>query len=208
MAPITRRGERGQVLPLVALLLVALGMGAALIGRTAEAAVATARARTAADLAALAGAAAGHGSAARVAAANGATLVDYDRDGLEVTVRVRRGDRTARATARRQGDAGTTTGGLAPALRAALARAGQLLGVPVPITSGYRTREQQAALHARRGANPYPVAPPGTSRHEQGLAVDVPLSFVPRLLAVAPMAGLCRPYPTADPVHFELCPPR
>ena len=60
----------------------------------------------------------------------------------------------------------------------------------------------------RRGpTNPYPVAPPGTSLHESGLAVDVPLGFVPTLLAVAADAGLCQPLPETDPVHFEPCPP-
>jgi uncharacterized protein YcbK (DUF882 family) len=90
-------------------------------------------------------------------------------------------------------------------MRAALARAEQLLGQPVPITSGYRSTAAQAALYANRAANPYPVAVPGTSMHERGLAVDVPADFVGRLLAVAPKAGLCHPYPVDDPIHFELC---
>jgi hypothetical protein len=90
-------------------------------------------------------------------------------------------------------------------MRAALARAEQLLGQPVPVTSGFRSREKQAALYADRATNPYPVAAPGTSMHERGLAVDVPADFVPRLLAVAPKAGLCHPYPVDDPIHFEVC---
>ena len=89
---------------------------------------------------------------------------------------------------------------------AALARARELLGVAVPITSGYRSPEKQAELWAHRASNPFPVARPGQSAHERGMAVDVPLSFVARLLTVARQAGLCRPYPVADPVHFELCP--
>ncbi|MDQ2826122.1 MAG: M15 family metallopeptidase, partial [Actinomycetota bacterium] len=100
--------------------------------------------------------------------------------------------------------AGSTTG-LAPAMRAALARAEQLLGEPVPITSGFRSTEKQAALYADRANNPYPVAAPGSSMHERGLAIDVPVEFVPRLLAVAPKAGLCHPYPVDDPIHFEVC---
>ncbi len=97
--------------------------------------------------------------------------------------------------------------GLAAGIRAALARAAQLLGQPVPVTSGFRTRAQQAALWNQRANNPYPVAPPGSSMHERGLAIDVPASFVPRLLAVAARAGLCQPYPRTDMVHFELCRP-
>lgn len=43
------------------------------------------------------------------------------------------------------------------------------------VTSGRRTHRQQLALYRRgqRGMNPYPVAPPGTSDHERGLAVDL-----------------------------------
>ncbi|MDP8992137.1 MAG: M15 family metallopeptidase, partial [Actinomycetota bacterium] len=80
-----------------------------------------------------------------------------------------------------------------------------LLGGAVPVTSGFRSRAEQVALYANRASNPYPVAVPGTSRHEMGQAVDVPLSFVPRLLSVAAQVGLCQPYPRTDPVHFELC---
>src|SRR5437667_433732 len=49
------------------------------------------------------------------------------------------------------------------------------------------------------------AAPPGESMHERGLAIDVPLDFVPRLLAVAARVGLCHPYAATDPVHFEMC---
>ena len=103
------------------------------------------------------------------------------------------GAAVARAQARTAADA------------AALARAEQLLGRPVPITSGYRSPDEQASLWARRASNPYPVAPPGTSMHELGLAIDVPSSFVATLVAIAPDVGLCHRYPVADPVHFEVC---
>jgi hypothetical protein len=58
------------------------------------------RASTAADAAALAGTTGGRPAAARHAAANGATLVSFDRAGFMVTVTVRVGDAviTARAT--------------------------------------------------------------------------------------------------------------
>src|SRR5690606_3681515 len=85
--------------------------------------------------------------------------------------------------------------GLQPALAGALAAAERLLGTPVPITSGYRSPAQQQALWDRRAANPYPVARPGTSPHERGVAVDVPLAFVPRLRSVAARVGLCQPLP-------------
>jgi len=58
------------------------------------------------------------------------------------------------------------------ALLAALGEARQS-GVPFEITSTLRRPEEQAALYARRAANKYPVAPPGRSLHETGMAVDV-----------------------------------
>jgi hypothetical protein len=88
---------------------------------------------------------------------------------------------------------------------AAIARAEALLGRPIPIVSGFRTRAEQERLWANRATNPFPVAPPGTSNHERGLAIDVPSSFVPVLRTVAPASGLCQPLPESDPVHFEPC---
>lgn len=47
--------------------------------------------------------------------------------------------------------------------------------IPATVTSGRRTHAQQRALYRRylAGLNPYPVAPPGTSDHELGYAVDI-----------------------------------
>ncbi len=100
---------------------------------------------------------------------------------------------------------GATASGLAPAMLAALARADGLIGRPVPVVSGLRTRAEQQALWDRRHTNPYPVARPGTSDHERGLAFDVARADVPSLLAVAAAAGLCQPLPDSDPVHFVVC---
>jgi hypothetical protein len=76
-------------------------------------------------------------------------------------------------------------------------------GKPLPITSGYRTTEEQANLFANRGSNPNLVAPPGTSKHEFGNAADisptVPSSFLDRF-------GLHRPHGSKDPVHVEANP--
>lgn len=204
--------ERGSILPFVALAILMAGASVILLGRVGAAATARAGARSAADAAALAGAAEGRGAAAALAQANGAELLSYKDVGLDTLVRVRLGPAEADGRARRRGDrddgAGPATAGatgLAPAMRAALARAEQLLGLPVPITSGFRSTEKQAALYAARASNPYPVAPPGSSMHERGLAIDVPADFVPRLLEVAARAGLCHPYPSDDPIHFEVC---
>jgi D-alanyl-D-alanine carboxypeptidase/Putative Flp pilus-assembly TadE/G-like len=203
--------DQGQATPLlvaavglVAVILLSLGpMGRTLAHR--------AQARTAADATALAGAAEGERAAERVAEANGADLVAYRANGDEVVVEVGIEGVTAFGRARRHEIPAPTPAasgeraGLAPAMLAALAEAGRLLGQPVPVVSGYRSAAQQRALWERRHANPYPVAPPGRSMHERGLAVDVPRAFVEDLLAVAAVAGLCQPLPTTDPVHFELC---
>jgi len=216
--------DRGQstVLAVVgvafaALLLVAAAHGGRVL-------VDRARARTAADAAALAGAAEGEAAAREVARAHGAVLVRHEEVGTPVVVEVRVGRVEAFARARWVPDPSPATGGsggpgdsgrpgngtgrragLSADLLSALERADRLLGTPVPIASGLRTRAQQQALWDRRHVNPYPVARPGTSHHERGQAVDVPRSFVPRLMAVAGAAGLCQPMPRTDPVHFEVC---
>jgi D-alanyl-D-alanine carboxypeptidase/Putative Flp pilus-assembly TadE/G-like len=205
------RTEEGQVAPLLAgLLLVVVGSMVVLV-TLAAAQVRRARARTAADAAALAAAAEGDAAGAALAAANGAQVLGIEWSGDDVEVRVALVDAEAAASAHREviapGDGGDRDG-LAPAMLAALARADALLGRSVPVVSGYRSRGEQQWLWDRRATNPYPVAPPGRSRHESGLAVDVPGSFVADLVPVAARAGLCRPLPQGDPIHFELCPIR
>lgn len=73
------------------------GLGLARLG---AAEVRRAQARTAADAAALAGAAEGRGSAAEVATANHAVLQRFTIVGSDVLVTVRVGDETADARAR------------------------------------------------------------------------------------------------------------
>jgi D-alanyl-D-alanine dipeptidase len=190
------------------LVLVAGGLAIA-VGQLGMAAVRAGRAQTAADAGALAAAVADRAAAATAVVANGGRLVDLVRDGAEVEVVVVVGNAVASARARRQTPVAAPTGqqaGLAPAMLAAVARAEQLLGQELPITSGRRSEAEQRRLWEARHTNPYPVAAPGTSMHEHGLAVDIPRWFVATLLAVADDAGLCRPLPGADPVHFELCP--
>jgi hypothetical protein len=103
-----RVAERGQVLPLVAAVLVLAGALTLVVARLSGAAVDRARARTAADAAALAGAAEGEVAARSVAAANGGDLVSYrpiGRSDVEVVVRLARATATARA--RRERGAGS-----------------------------------------------------------------------------------------------------
>jgi hypothetical protein len=214
----TRCGhDGGQIVPLAAALVglccVAL-LALVPVARTLDD---RARARTAADAAALAGAADGEPTAREVAVANGADLLEIERNGDEVVVQVRVGEVEAYARARatrhdvdvgaggRAGGAGGRRAGLAPAMLAALARADGLLGRPVTVVSGLRTRSQQEALWEHRATNPYPVARPGTSDHERGLAIDVPRTDVADLRRVASAAGLCQPLPTTDPIHFIVC---
>jgi hypothetical protein len=90
--------DRGQVMPMVVLLLVFCAAVALALVHLATAVVERARAAGAADAAALAGAIADRAAADTVARANGAMLVRFEREGDFVVVEVGRGDR--RATAR------------------------------------------------------------------------------------------------------------
>lgn len=95
--------------------------------------------------------------------------------------------------------------GLNPALADKLSQAQiaykQQFGKDLPITSGYRTIEDQKRLASQ--PNKYLVAKPGTSLHEKGDAVDisseVPDSFLNQF-------GLQRPFGKKDPVHTTLMP--
>jgi D-alanyl-D-alanine carboxypeptidase/Putative Flp pilus-assembly TadE/G-like len=212
-----RRDDGGQIVPLAAAMVALCCVALLALVPVASALDDRARARTAADAAALAGAADGERTARQVAGANGADLLEIERSGDEVVVQVRVGEVEAYARARAirrppelgaggpAGSAGGRRAGLAPAMLAALARADSLLGRPVFVVSGLRTRSQQETLWERRATNPYPVARPGTSDHERGLAIDVPRQDVDDLRRVAPAAGLCQPLPATDPIHFIVC---
>ena len=171
-----RRGERGSAVPLIALLVVATGGAIVLLGRIGGAAVDRASARTAADAAALAGAAEGRSAAGSVAAVNRGRIVSYRELGMETEVRVRVGQASALARARRE--AAGNGDGQAPALRAVLTRAAQLLGQAVPVRSVVASSSGQA-----------------------GMAVLVSPEVAARLALVAPQAGLCR----VDPMRFQVC---
>jgi hypothetical protein len=69
------------------------------------------------------------------------------------------------------------------------------------ISSGFRTKEQQANIPKN---NPYPVAKPGTSLHEKGIAADiVGDDNTMRLLhQMAPQFGLAFPFAN-DPIHVQ-----
>lgn len=85
-------------------------------------------------------------------------------------------------------------------------------GIVIKVSSGLRSVEKQAALYADRANNPNPVAKPGTSKHEKGLAIDVvPVgsysASVQRAIGEeGKRAGLLwgGEFKRPDPVHFEL----
>ena len=76
-------------------------------------------------------------------------------------------------------------------------------GEDLPITSGYRTKEQQRAEYLNRLKNPNLVAEPGKSRHEKGDAIDIHPRVPDSLLT---QVGLYRPYGAKDPVHVQINP--
>lgn len=201
------RGEQGSA---VVLLLVVGAMasfavgGFMVLGRDALDAT---RAQTAADAAALAATTGGEPAARRLAAAGGGTvgIVVVGLGRAEVFVSVGSAGAAAAALRPPPTRGVGSRSGLAPAMLAALTRAEELLGIEVPVVSGYRSPAEQRRLWERRAENPYPVASPGTSLHERGLAIDVPLRVVNALSRVAALSGLCHPLPERDPVHFSAC---
>jgi len=97
------QSDRGQLLPLYALVVLVACVAMLLLVRLGVIATHRAHARTAADAAALAGAAEGREAADKVAAANGAVMEPFEADGDEVEVRVRDDTSHATARARREG---------------------------------------------------------------------------------------------------------
>ncbi|MCW2112472.1 hypothetical protein QIH87_14290 [Bradyrhizobium elkanii] len=70
------------------------------------------------------------------------------------------------------------------------------------LSSGVRTRDDQARLYADRANNPNPVAAPGTSLHERGMAADIG-GMTSEQRAILPQYGLAQPVAN-DPVHVQL----
>ena len=95
--------ETGQLTPLYAVIVLVAGGAMLLLAHLGVLAVHRAQARTAADAAALAGAAEGRPAAENVAQANGAVLESFVALGSDVEVRVRVGSTHATARARREG---------------------------------------------------------------------------------------------------------
>jgi LAS superfamily LD-carboxypeptidase LdcB len=85
-----------------------------------------------------------------------------------------------------------------------LASAVEAQGGHVTFSSGVRSTQKQAELYANRGSNPNPVAKPGTSLHERGLAADLTgdAKTMALLHKLAPQFGITGI--DGDPVHFQL----
>ena len=99
--------EKGQILPMAAILLVAAMVGFGVLLSVVQTALSDeAMAQTAADAAALAGAAAGESAAEVAAKANGAILLEWKTVGSDAVVKARVGRSEAQARARRGGEVG------------------------------------------------------------------------------------------------------
>jgi D-alanyl-D-alanine carboxypeptidase len=88
------------------------------------------------------------------------------------------------------------------ALETLAARRGETFNV----TSGLRTHAEQTRLWNNRHSNPYPVAQPGTSRHESGLAADVTIGgrAIQTVVSESELRSVgLRPL-RGDAVHVEL----
>lgn len=104
------RNQHGGVTLVMAALIVIAMLAVAGILRVGAAAAGRARTQAAADAVALAGADRGRSAAEAVAVANGARILDYESDGDDVTVTVRRGAHTATARARWEPTVGDRAG--------------------------------------------------------------------------------------------------
>jgi len=92
--------------------------------------------------------------------------------------------------------------GLRPSVRPAAERLLALFP-ELTVTSVYRSYTDQLALWLARDRNPFPVAPPGQSMHERGLAWDMtgPLDRLQEAGRVWRSWG--GRWAESDPIHFE-----
>lgn len=74
------------------------------------------------------------------------------------------------------------------------------------VTSGHRSIEEQQRLWDNRHTNPFPVARPGTSRHQSGNAADVTIGGRPiqSVIGGAELRAAGLNPLTGDAVHVEL----
>jgi LAS superfamily LD-carboxypeptidase LdcB len=107
----------------------------------------------------------------------------------------------------------TSIASLQPKMRRAaqlLLQAAPALGAStVRVTSAKRSRAQQTQLYKNflAGKAAFPAAPPGQSKHEQGLAVDIVVTPAAAQIALGQWwrkVGGIWGGSFQDPIHFEL----
>lgn len=132
----------------------------------------------------------------------GQGALDKTHKGAQRMIRKEARDAAA-AMAAVSGGAVSTTG-LVPQVLRALAWA-RSHGWTGSVTSGFRDPAKQLQLWNNRGNNPFPVAPPGSSSHEKGQAIDVsdPAGFGRAMATAPPNARLYSKVP-GDPIHFSV----
>lgn len=88
----------------------------------------------------------------------------------------------------------------------ALFEVAQSAGMRPKITSTIRSRTTQARLYRLyvTGRSAFPAAPPGTSKHERGLAFDMSATNLPALGALWESWGGRWGGRYRDPIHFEV----
>ncbi len=94
------------------------------------------------------------------------------------------------------------------AVVSAMKKAAKAQGFSIKQTSGWRSREKQEQLFAASATNPFPVAKPGTSQHEYGLAVDLVANPYDLQSVIASWWQSVGGYwSAADPIHFAVFDP-
>jgi hypothetical protein len=86
-----------------------------------------------------------------------------------------------------------------------LPRVARSAGFQVRITSGWRSRQTQTKLYNDyiSGKSIYPANPPGTSKHELGLALDILSTNTNALVNLLTSVGLVWAG-VNDPIHFQI----
>lgn len=108
------------------------------------------------------------------------------------------------------GGNGTSLASLNPALRQKakyLFAWAPHLNAKIRVTSTKRSRATQTALYKNflAGKSNYPVAPPGTSKHEKGLALDIVTTPYEALYTLGKWwRTVGGTWNDSDPIHFEL----
>ncbi len=95
--------------------------------------------------------------------------------------------------------------GLDPRFFAKLQAIQSLSGVHLDVTSGFRSIQEQTTLYdeMKSGQKSGPVAAPGSSMHNYGLAVDVSPASAAVLNQYGQQFGLTLGSSFSDPLHFD-----